>query len=159
MEVEDNLGPKDLRHQGTENKDVRHVMDVHKIIWPFECPARKDRTGDEQVVDIAANLKPSGRGELEITDVNRAYLERGQLDVKRMGRGFAWFDMGTQDSLLEASGFVQTLEKRQGLKIACPEEIAFKQGFITHDEFVVLGKRFEKSTYGRYLLKVASEKV
>jgi glucose-1-phosphate thymidylyltransferase len=114
---------------------------------------------DEQVADIVANLKPSARGELEITDVNRTYLERGQLDVKLMGRGFAWFDMGTQDSLLEASAFVQTLEKRQGLKIACPEEIAFKQGFITRDEFVVLGKKFEHSTYGRYLLKVASEKV
>ena len=83
---------------------------------------------DAQVVDIAANLKPSGRGELEITDVNRAYLERGQIDVQRLGRGFAWFDMGTHDSLLEASTFVQTLEKRQGLRIACPEEIAYAQG-------------------------------
>jgi glucose-1-phosphate thymidylyltransferase len=112
---------------------------------------------DEQVIDIVAGLKPSWRGELEITDVNRAYLERGQLDVKQMGRGFAWFDMGTQDSLLEASAFVQTIEKRQGLRIACPEEIAFKQGFITHDKFVGLGKKFERSSYGRYLLKVASE--
>lgn len=114
---------------------------------------------DKQVIDIVASLKPSGRGELEITDVNRAYLERGQIDVKRMGRGFAWFDMGTHDSLLEASGFVQTLEKRQGLRIACPEEIAYIQGFITHEEFVKLAKKFEKSAYGQYLLKVASEKV
>jgi glucose-1-phosphate thymidylyltransferase len=114
---------------------------------------------DEQVIDIVAGLKPSGRGELEITDVNRAYLERGQLDVKRLGRGFAWFDMGTQDSLLEASAFVQTLEKRQGLRIACPEEIAFDQGFITHDQFIGLGTRLEKSSYGQYLLKVASERV
>jgi glucose-1-phosphate thymidylyltransferase len=113
---------------------------------------------DEQVVDIAASLKPSARGELEITDVNRAYLERGQLLVKRMGRGFAWFDMGTQDSLLEAAAFVQTLEKRQGLRIACPEEIAHDQGFITHDQFIALGKKFEKSAYGQYLLRVASEK-
>jgi glucose-1-phosphate thymidylyltransferase len=113
---------------------------------------------DKQVVDIVANLKPSGRGELEITDVNRAYLERGQIDVKRMGRGFAWFDMGTHDSLLEASGFVQTLEKRQGLRIACPEEIAYIQGLITHGEFIKLGKKFEKSGYGQYLLKVAGEK-
>ena len=113
---------------------------------------------DEQVVDIAANLKPSARGELEITDVNRAYLERGQLHVKRMGRGFAWFDMGTQDSLLEAAAFVQTLEKRQGLRIACPEEIAYDQGFITHDQFIALGKTFEKSAYGQYLLRVASER-
>jgi glucose-1-phosphate thymidylyltransferase len=113
---------------------------------------------DEQVVDIAAGLKPSARGELEITDVNRAYLERGQLHVKRMGRGFAWFDMGTQDSLLEAASFVQTLEKRQGLRIACPEEVAYDQGFITHDQFIALGRKFEKSTYGQYLLQVATER-
>jgi glucose-1-phosphate thymidylyltransferase len=112
---------------------------------------------DEQVVDIAANLKPSGRGELEIADVIGAYLKRGQLDVRRMGRGFAWFDMGTHDSLLEASGFVQTLEKRQGLRVACPEEIAYTQGLISHEKFVALGKRFEKSTYGQYLLRVAAE--
>ena len=112
---------------------------------------------DEQVIDIVAGLKPSGRGELEITDVNRAYLERGQLDVKQLGRGFAWFDMGTQDSLLEASAFVQTLEKRQGLRIACPEEIAFNQGFITLDELIKLGKKLEKSAYGQYLLRVAIE--
>ena len=111
---------------------------------------------DEQVVDIAARLKPSGRGELEIADVLRAYLEAGRLDVKRMGRGFAWFDMGTHDSLLEASAFVQTLQKRQGLQIACLEEIAFVQGYITRDEFVTLGKKIEKSSYGQYLLKVAN---
>jgi glucose-1-phosphate thymidylyltransferase len=114
---------------------------------------------DERVIDIASKLKPSQRGELEIADVITAYLEWGQLDVKRMGRGFAWFDMGTHDSLIEASMFVQTLEKRQGLHIACPEEIAYSQGFITHDEFLLLGKKFEKSPYGQYLLKVASESV
>ena len=114
---------------------------------------------DEQVVSFAAGLKPSGRGELEIADVIRTYLERGQLEVKRMGRGFAWFDMGTHDSLLEASSFVQTLERRQGLRIACPEEIAYSQGFITHDQFVALGKKFEKSSYGQYLLRVSSERV
>ena len=113
---------------------------------------------DEQVVEIAANLKPSGRGELEIADVVRAYLQRGQLEVKQMGRGFAWFDMGTHDSLLEAAAFVQTLERRQGLRIACPEEIAYLQGLIGHDEFVKLAKRFEKSNYGQYLLKVAAER-
>ena len=86
-------------------------------------------------------------------------LSRGQLDVKRMGRGFAWFDMGTHDSLLEAAMFVQTLEKRQGLRIACPEEIAYHQGFITLDQFIALGKKFEKSNYGQYLLKVAQERV
>jgi glucose-1-phosphate thymidylyltransferase len=113
---------------------------------------------DERVVDIARNLKPSARGELEISDVVKAYLMRGELEVKRMGRGFAWFDMGTHDSLLEASAFVQTLEKRQGLKIACPEEIAYQQGYITHQEFIALGKKFEKSAYGQYLLEVAGAK-
>jgi glucose-1-phosphate thymidylyltransferase len=114
---------------------------------------------DEQVVEIAAHLKPSTRGELEITDVNRLYLERGQLHVNRMGRGFAWFDMGTPDSLLEAASFVQTLEKRQGLRIACPEEVAYEQGFITRDQFVTLAKRCEKSAYGQYLLRVANERL
>jgi glucose-1-phosphate thymidylyltransferase len=114
---------------------------------------------DERVTDIATKLKPSGRGELEIADVVNAYLAWGELDVKRMGRGFAWFDMGTHDSLIEASMFVQTLERRQGLSIACPEEIAFNQGFITHDEFVTLGKKLERSTYGQYLLKAAKERL
>ena len=110
---------------------------------------------DADVVEIAANMKPSARGELEITDVNRAYLERGALHVQKMGRGFAWFDMGTHDSLLEASGYVQTLERRQGLRVACPEEIAYLEGFIGRDELVVQAKRFEKSGYGQYLLRVA----
>jgi glucose-1-phosphate thymidylyltransferase len=110
---------------------------------------------DAQVVDIAANMKPSARGELEITDVNRAYLDRGQLHVQKMGRGFAWFDMGTHDSLLEAASYVQTLERRQGQRVACPEEIAFHQGFISHDELVVQANRFVKSGYGQYLLRVA----
>jgi glucose-1-phosphate thymidylyltransferase len=114
---------------------------------------------DAQVVDIASNLKPSARGELEIAEVIKAYLVRGELEVKRMGRGFAWFDMGTHDSLIEASAFVQTLEKRQGLRIACPEEIAYVQGFITHADFVKLGKGLEKSAYGQYLLRFADEKV
>jgi len=114
---------------------------------------------DERVINIAANLKPSPRGELEIADLINSYLARGQLAVKQMGRGFAWFDIGTHDSLIEASLFVQTLEKRQGLRIACPEEIAYDRGFITHDEFVALGKRLEKSAYGQYLLKVANERV
>jgi glucose-1-phosphate thymidylyltransferase len=112
---------------------------------------------DARVVEIAANLKPSARGELEIADVVRAYLEQGQLEVKRMGRGFAWFDMGTHDSLLAASSFVQTLEQRQGLRIACPEEIAFKQGFVTRDHFFALAKKYEKSNYGQYLIRVANE--
>jgi glucose-1-phosphate thymidylyltransferase len=113
---------------------------------------------DTHATEIAAGLKPSARGELEIADLLEAYLVRGRLDVRRMGRGFAWFDMGTHDSLLEASTFVQTLEKRQGLRIACPEEIAYVQGFITHADFTVLGKKLEKSAYGQYLLRVGSEK-
>jgi glucose-1-phosphate thymidylyltransferase len=111
---------------------------------------------DTRVIEIAAGLKPSPRGELEIADLLRAYLDLGQLEVRRMGRGFAWFDMGTHDSLLEASTFVQTLEKRQGLRIACPEEVAYIQGFIDHAEFTALGKKFEKSAYGQYLLRVGS---
>ena len=96
---------------------------------------------------------------MEIADVITAYLERDQLQVKRMGRGFAWFDMGTYDSLIEASMFVQTLENRQGLRIACPEEIAFDRGLITREQLVMLGKKWEKSGYGKYLLRVADERV
>ncbi len=113
---------------------------------------------DEHAVEIADKLTPSARGELEIADVLSAYLLRGQLEVRHMGRGFAWFDTGTHDSLLEASAFVQTLVKRQGLRIACPEEIAFEEGYITYQDFVRLGQKLEKSTYGEYLLKRATEK-
>lgn len=110
---------------------------------------------DEQVVDIAANLKPSARGELEITDINRVYLERGELSVECMGRGFAWLDTGTPDSLLEAGEFVRTLQSRQGLCIACPEEIAAKQGWISAEDLVRLAEKLAKSTYGSYLKEVA----
>lgn len=106
---------------------------------------------DEQVVDIAANLKPSPRGELEITDVNRIYLERGELSVELMGRGFAWLDTGTPDSLLEAAQFVATLEKRQGFKIASPEEVAFHMRYISVGELEQLAETLKKSTYGQYL--------
>ncbi len=106
---------------------------------------------DEQVVDIAANLKPSPRGELEITDVNRVYLERGALSVEVMGRGYAWLDTGTPDSLLEAAEFVRTLEKRQGFKIACPEEIAYNMGFIDAAQLTRLADALGKSAYGGYL--------
>ena len=112
---------------------------------------------DEQVVDIAANLKPSARGELEITDVNRVYLERGQLNVEIMGRGFAWLDTGTPDSLLDAAEFVRVLEKRQGFKIASPEEIAFRQGFIGVAELERAISKLGKSDYGRYLQGILSE--
>lgn len=100
---------------------------------------------DQQVVDIAANLKPSPRGELEITDVNRTYLERGQLFVELMGRGYAWLDTGTPDSLHDAAGFVSTLEKRQGFKIACPEEVAWRMGYISQDELARLAKKLGKT--------------
>ncbi|SNT64001.1 glucose-1-phosphate thymidylyltransferase [Tardiphaga sp. OK246] len=110
---------------------------------------------DKNVVEIAANLKPSARGELEITDVNRVYLERGQLNVTKMGRGFAWLDTGTPDNMLDAAEFVRVIEKRQGSKICCPEEIAFNLGWINSDELVALGKLIGKSSYGRYLLKIA----
>ena len=106
---------------------------------------------DGQVVDIAANLTPSARGELEITDVNRAYLERGQLSVERMGRGYAWLDTGTPDSLIDAAQFVRTLEQRQGVKIACPEEIAWSQGFIDASQLVRLSAAMGENAYGRYL--------
>jgi glucose-1-phosphate thymidylyltransferase len=110
---------------------------------------------DRQVVDIAANLKPSARGELEITDVNRAYLDRKQLRVEKMGRGFAWLDTGTPDNLLEAAEFVRVLEKRQGFKICCPEEIAFRLGWIDAGALEALGKPIAKSAYGQYLLRLA----
>ncbi|WAB80224.1 glucose-1-phosphate thymidylyltransferase RfbA [Rhodopseudomonas palustris] len=111
---------------------------------------------DQDVVEIAANLKPSARGELEITDVNRAYLERGKLRVEKMGRGFAWLDTGTPDSLLDASEFVRVLEKRQGFKICCPEEIAFRFGWIDTRQLERLAQPLAKSNYGGYLLKLAA---
>lgn len=113
---------------------------------------------DEQVVDIAANLKPSSRGELEITDVNRVYLERGDLSVEIMGRGYAWLDTGTPDSLLDAAEYVRILEKRQGFKIASPEEIAFRQGFIDAAQLEQAIGRLGKSDYGRYLRGILNEK-
>ncbi|MGR9245513.1 glucose-1-phosphate thymidylyltransferase RfbA [Rhizobium leguminosarum] len=112
---------------------------------------------DQQVVDIAANLKPSPRGELEITDVNRTYLERGQLFVELMGRGNAWLDTGTPDSLHDAAGFVSTLEKRQGFKIACPEEVAWRMGYISQNDLAKLAEKLGKSAYGQYLTKLSPD--
>ncbi len=114
---------------------------------------------DNQVVDIARALKPSPRGELEITDVNRRYLEMGSLDVKVMGRGHAWLDTGTHESLIEASMYIQTIEKRQGLKIACPEEIAFRMGYIDVDQLRALAGPLAKNGYGQYLLQILDEQV
>ena len=128
---------------------------------PREPKSRYAVTGlyfyDEQVVEIARTMKPSARGELEITDVNRVYLERGQLDVQVMGRGDAWLDTGTHDSLLEAGQFIQSLEKRQGLKICCPEEIAWRNGWIDDAQLERLAAPLATSGYGRYLLDLRAE--
>jgi glucose-1-phosphate thymidylyltransferase len=114
---------------------------------------------DEQVAEIAASIRPSPRGELEITDVNRRYLELGQLEVERMGRGYAWLDTGTHESLMEAASFVQTIEKRQGLKIACPEEIAFRSGWIDAGQLERLAAPMLKNNYGQYLLRVLHQQL
>jgi glucose-1-phosphate thymidylyltransferase len=114
---------------------------------------------DNQVVDIAGDLKPSARGELEVTDVNKAYLVKAALDVQVMGRGMAWLDTGTHGSLLEAALFIETIEKRQGLKIACPEEIAYRQGYITAEQVENIGKGMCKNGYGQYLLGLLRERV
>lgn len=112
---------------------------------------------DNQVVDIAAQLRPSARGELEITDVNRRYLERGQLHVETLGRGFAWLDTGTHSALLQAANFIETIEQRQGLKIACPEEIAYTRGLIGADDVRRLAEPLQKTGYGQYLLRLVSD--
>ncbi|HWW46349.1 MAG TPA: glucose-1-phosphate thymidylyltransferase RfbA [Xanthobacteraceae bacterium] len=113
---------------------------------------------DEQVVDYARSLKPSPRGELEITDLNRLYLEDGQLEVEVMSRGYAWLDTGTHDSLLQAGQFIATLEHRQGLKVACPEEIAYRNSWISREQLQTLAGPLSKSGYGRYLLNIVAEK-
>ena len=109
---------------------------------------------DNRVLDIAAAVKPSARGELEITDVNRAYLEMGELEVERLGRGYAWLDTGTHDSLIEAGEFVRTIQKRQGVQVACLEEIAFDKGFMSAEQVRARGELFAKTDYGRYLLRL-----
>ncbi|HVP64408.1 MAG TPA: glucose-1-phosphate thymidylyltransferase RfbA [candidate division Zixibacteria bacterium] len=133
------------------NADGKPVQIVEK---PKQPKSRYAVTGiyfyDNQVTDIAASLKPSARGELEITDVNNSYLEMGQLSVQTMGRGIAWLDTGTHESLLEASAFIQTIEKRQGLKVACPEEIAYRAGYINAEQLEVLAARINND-YGEYL--------
>ncbi|MCR9257002.1 MAG: glucose-1-phosphate thymidylyltransferase RfbA [Alphaproteobacteria bacterium] len=128
---------------------------------PKEPKSRWAVTGlyfyDNDVVDIAANVKPSHRGELEITDVNNAYLERGDLNVEQLGRGFAWLDTGTHDSLLQASEFVRTVEDRQGVKIGCVEEVAYNMGYIDAAHLRVLGESLAKSGYGDYLIRIADD--
>jgi len=114
---------------------------------------------DNDVVEMAKNLKPSARGELEITDLNRLYLEAGNLHVEVMGRGMAWLDTGTHDSLIEAGSFIQTIEKRQGLKVACPEEIAYRMGFIDAAQVEVMAKKYAKNGYGQYLTQILNEQV
>jgi glucose-1-phosphate thymidylyltransferase len=114
---------------------------------------------DQQVCDIAASIQPSARGELEITTVNAHYLQQGQLDVEIMGRGYAWLDTGTHDSLLEAGQFIATLEKRQGLKVACPEEVAFRAGWIDTDQLAALARPMMKNGYGQYLMHIVNTQV
>ena len=153
--------------QDPERYGVAEFDANRKVISLEEKPAKpKSRyavTGiyfyDNQVVSVAEGIKPSPRGELEITDVNRWYLEKEQLHTEVLGRGTAWLDTGTHESLLEASNFIQTIEHRQGLKIACPEEIAYRLGYIDHNQLEVLAAKIGKSTYGQYLKKIATETV
>ncbi|MFV0982665.1 glucose-1-phosphate thymidylyltransferase RfbA [Latilactobacillus sakei] len=142
--------------------DFDENMHAKSIIEKPEHPASNYAvTGlyfyDNQVVEIAKNIKPSPRGELEITDINKAYLEKGQLDVELMGRGFAWLDTGTHDSLHEASSFIATVQKRQNLKVACLEEIAYRMNYIDKAKVIELAQPLKKNDYGQYLLRLVNE--
>ena len=112
---------------------------------------------DNRVVEYAKSLKPSPRGELEITDLNKVYMEQEELNVQLLGRGFAWLDTGTHDSLMQAGQYIETIEKNQGIKVACPEEIAYKMGYISKEQLLILAEKYQKSEYGRYLLNLAGE--
>jgi len=143
--------------------DFDEHMHAKSIVEKPENPASNYAvTGlyfyDNQVVDIARNIKPSPRGELEITDINKAYLDLNQLDVKLMGRGFAWLDTGTHDSLQEASSFIATVQKRQNLKVACLEEIAYRMHYIDAEQVIKLAQPLKKNDYGQYLLRLVGEK-
>ncbi len=173
---------KDLREAATKNQGARvfaypvHDPERYGVVEfdsagralsieekPSKPKSRYAVTGlyfyDDQVVQIAKSLKPSPRGELEITDVNKAYLERGQLEVVVMGRGMAWLDTGTHESLMDASNYIQAIEKRQGLMVACPEEIAFRSGYITAEQVEKIGNSMKNNSYGAYLLQLLREKV
>ncbi|MFT3857458.1 MAG: glucose-1-phosphate thymidylyltransferase RfbA [Aquabacterium sp.] len=171
------LASADARQQGASvfayhvNDPERYgvvAFDAHKRALSIEEKPKVPKSNyavtglyfyDEQVCDIAADIQPSARGELEITDVNARYLTQGQLNVEIMGRGYAWLDTGTHDSLLEAGQFIATLEKRQGLKVACPEEIAYRAGWIDAEQVRRLAQPMLKNGYGQYLLKVVNDTV
>lgn len=171
------LGSAMQRHDGAtvfayhvhdpERYGVAEFDQAGKVLSLEEKPAQPKSnyavTGlyfyDRKVVELARSLKPSARGELEITDLNRLYLERGDLSVEIMGRGYAWLDTGTHESLLEAGQFISTIEKRQGLKVACPEEISFRQGWIDGEQLAMLAKPLAKNGYGQYLLSLLNQKV
>ncbi len=174
-EIQQILGNADRRSEGA-TVFAYHVLDPErygvaefdatgKVLGLEEKPKKPKSnyavTGlyfyDNQVIELARNLKPSSRGELEITDLNRLYLEQGQLNVEIMGRGYAWLDTGTHDSLLEAGQFIATIEKRQGLKVACPEEVAYRQGWITPEQLQALAQPLAKNGYGQYLLRILHE--
>ena len=152
----------DPERYGVVEFDVQgHAISIEEK--PSKPKSRYAVTGlyfyDHRVVDIARNLQPSARGELEITDVNRVYLAQGQLEVAVMGRGMAWLDTGTHESLLEASQFIEIIERRQGLKIACPEEIAYRLGYISAEQIQALAKPMQKNRYGQYLLDLLKDRV